>query len=108
SIPKARISASGGGRRRLGYSPNCTERSSGAAFASGRAQRIGEAFEAVGDDVPVGFGREIALLPGAVLAGARHEGGLEAERAGGGEVAIVGGDHHDALGYQSQQSRSAQ
>src|SRR5207244_3065932 len=52
-----------------------------------------EVLEVLGDHVPLAGGGDVAGLAGAVLVGARDERGLQADRAGGGEVSVVGGDH---------------
>jgi hypothetical protein len=52
--------------------------------------RLGEAREAVGDDVPVLLRLEVAALARAVLGEAGDEGRAEPDLGGGGQVAVVG------------------
>ena len=68
------------------------------------AERVGEAVEAVGDDVPGAFGTEIARLSGAVFPWARDKARAHAGRGRGRKVAVVRGDEHDRAGLEVEQA----
>ncbi len=79
-----------------------------ATHVTSAAQHVGNAAEIPGDDVPVAGRFEVDLLQRTVFGGTRAERGLQAVLLGGGEIAVVGGDHHHLRRLQTKQTRGSE
>src|ERR1700675_2462004 len=98
--PAGRSSQSGA----KGYSA----RSSQAGAVMSAAELIREVEEVARHHVPVLLGRLVLGLAGAVLGGARHEHGLEAQLPGRGKVVVVRRDQRALLRVEPQHGRGAE